>query len=287
MAAAIAWLLNLDADFELGNLGSWSPSRDLIERVELVSKHAEHLLSPGDVLLKEGVKVPAGTIGRAWCPTPSALARLREAGATPEQAPSFEILKKVNDRSFNASLGQTLPGAAYVVDLASAQKIVGRRRIPWLLKRAFGAAGRGQRLVEASGLTDADIAWIEASLRRGGLQVEPWVEIEREFVVHGFIHQSGAAEIHEPLVQECEEGGAWSSTRQALPGELSANESAQLDQQAFLVAGDLVQAGYFGPFGVDAYRWVKSSGERVLNSRGEINARYTMGWGLFLGRVSS
>ena len=287
MAAAVAWVLNLDADFELGNVGAWSPPRDLIERVELVSKHAEHLLGPDDVLIREGTDVPPGTIGRAWCPTPSALARLEDAGATPGPAPSFEILRKVNDRSFNASLGQTLPGAAYVVDLASARRVIGSRRVPWLLKRAFGAAGRGQRGVEPSGLTDADIAWIEASLRRGGLQIEPRVELEREFVVHGFIHQSGAVEIHEPLVQQCDEGGAWVETRQSLPGELSADESAQLDQQAFLVAGDLVRAGYFGPFGVDAYRWVKESGERVLNARGEINARYTMGWGLFLGRVSS
>ena len=125
MAAAVAWVLNLDADFELGNVGAWSPPRDLIERVELVSKHAEHLLGPDDVLIREGAEVPPGTIGRAWCPTPSALARLQDAGATPGPAPSFEILRKVNDRSFNASLGQTLPGAAYVVDLASVRRVVG------------------------------------------------------------------------------------------------------------------------------------------------------------------
>jgi hypothetical protein len=287
VADAVAWILNLEADFELAVHGAWSPPRELMKQVELVSKQAEHLLSPGDVLLSDGVKVPEGTIGRAWCPTPSAIARLKAAGATPEKAPSVDILKSVNDRSFNASLGQTLPGAAYVVDLASARRVVGSRRVSWLLKRAFGAAGKGQRRVGEDGFTDADIAWVEASLRQGGIQIEPRVEIELEFVVHGFIHESGAAEIHEPLVQECDDKGTWLSARQALPSELSAQESAQLDQQAFLVAGDLAQAGYFGPFGVDAYRWLKSPGERVLNSRGEINARFTMGWGLFLGRVSS
>jgi len=287
VAAPIAWLLNLDADFELGSRGAWSPSRDLIERLALVSKGAERLLAPEDLLIKEGVTVPPGTVGRAWCPTPSALERLMAAGATPEEAPSMEILREVNGRAFNASLGQTLPGAAYAVDLKSISRIVGSRRAPWLLKRAFGAAGRGQRRVGPGPLTDADIAWVDASLRLGGLQVEPRVEIEREFVVHGLIHRGGAAEIHEPLVQECDEGGAWVETRAAEPRELSPDECAQLDQQAFLVAGDLSRAGYFGPFGVDAYRWITSAGERVLNPRGEVNARYTMGWGLFLGRVNS
>ena len=131
------------------------------------------------------------------------------------------------------------------------------------------------------------MAWVEASLREGGLQVEPLVEIELEFVIHGLLHRDGAAEIHEPLVQECDEWGAWVRTRDPREGELSPSEAAQLDQSAFLVAGSLAKAGYFGPFGVDAYRWRKGAGEEVLNTRSEVNARYTMGWGLNLGRVTS
>lgn len=286
MAVPVAWVLNLDADFELANRGPWEPSNALSEVLEEVSKEAEHLLAPGDLLVQGDTKVPPGTVGRAWCPTPSAIARLEAAGATPEKSPSLEVLKAVNDRAFSASMGQTLAGAGFVVDLQNVRKIVRRRQIPWLLKRAFGAAGRGQRRVGPGALSDAEVAWVEASLREGGLQVEPLVDIELELVIHGLLHPDGAVEIHEPMVQECDELGVWLKTRSPREGELSPSEAAQLDQSAFLVAGSLAKAGYFGPFGVDAYRWVKGSGERLLNPRGEINARYTMGWGLNLGRVS-
>ena len=284
MAAPVAWVLNLDADFELANRGAWEPSSSLKEVLAQVSRQAERLLAPGDILVEEGARVPPGTVGRAWCPTRSALARLEAVGAVPEEAPSVEVLRAVNDRAFSASMGQTLSGAAFVVDLSSLRKVLRRRQVPWVLKRAFGAAGRGQRRVGPGALTDSDVAWVEASLREGGLQVEPLVEIEMEFVVHGFLHKDGAVEIHEPLVQECDSQGAWQQTRSAEAGELAPSEAAQLDQSAFLVAGSLAKAGYFGPFGVDAYRWIKLSGERLLNVRGEVNARYTMGWGLNLGR---
>jgi hypothetical protein len=276
----------LDADFELANCGPWEPSQALKEVLETVSKEAERLLAPGDILVEGDIQVPPGTVGRAWCPTPSAIARLEAAGATPEESPSLEILKAVNDRAFSASMGQTLSGAGFVVDLQSVRKIMRRRQVPWLLKRAFGAAGRGQRRVGPGALSDAEVAWVEASLREGGLQVEPLVDLEIELVIHGLLHPDGSVEIHEPMVQECDEWGTWLKTRAPREGELSPFEAAQLDQSAFLVAGSLAKAGYFGPFGVDAYRWVKGSGERLLNPRGEINARYTMGWGLNLGRVS-
>ena len=287
MAAPVAWVLNLDADFELASRGSWEPSQALKEVLEAVSKEAERLLAPGDILVDGDTQVPPGTVGRAWCPTPSAIARLEAAGAVPEESPSMEVLRAVNDRAFSASMGQTLSGAGFVVDLQAVRKIIRRRQVPWLLKRAFGAAGRGQRRVGPGALSDADVAWVEASLREGGLQVEPLVEIELELVVHGLLHPDGAVEIHEPMGQECDEWGTWVRTRPLREGELSPSEAAQLDQSAFLVAGSLANAGYFGPFGIDAYRWVKASGERLLNPRGEVNARYTMGWGLNLGRVSS
>jgi len=287
VGAPVAWVLNLDADFELASPGPWVPPSALTDLLEVISERAERLLEAGDFLVSGDEQVPPGTIGRAWCPTPSAIARLEAAGATPEEAPSVEILRGVNDRAFSAAMGQTMPGAAYVVDIAGVRKVMRRRRIPWLLKRAFGAAGRGQRRVGPKSLTDADVAWVEASLRQGGLQVEPRVEIVEEFVVHGYLHQDGAAEIHEPLVQECDEGGAWVSSRAPEEGELSLSEIAQLDQSGFLVAGELAKAGYFGPFGVDAFRWIDDARGQVLNPRSEINARYTMGWGLLLGSAQS
>jgi hypothetical protein len=42
------------------------------------------------------------------------------------------------------------------------------------------------------------------------------------------------------------------------------------------VAEVLRDAGYFGPFGIDAYRW-RDGATQYFNPRSEINARYSMG----------
>ena len=46
------------------------------------------------------------------------------------------------------------------------------------------------------------------------------------------------------------------------------------------VAGALHAAGYFGPFGIDAYRYADAHGRTRWNPCGELNARYTMGYAL-------
>jgi hypothetical protein len=44
------------------------------------------------------------------------------------------------------------------------------------------------------------------------------------------------------------------------------------------VAEALARAGYFGPFGIDAYLWRRAPGALELNPQSELNARYTMGF---------
>ena len=51
MGAPVAWVLNLDADFELANRGPWEAPRALKELLDEVSKGAEHLLGPDDFLV--------------------------------------------------------------------------------------------------------------------------------------------------------------------------------------------------------------------------------------------
>ena len=36
--------------------------------------------------------------------------------------------------------------------------------------------------------------------------------------------------------------------------------------------------GYFGPFGIDGFRYRDTDGHLRFNPRSEINARYSMGW---------
>ena len=49
------------------------------------------------------------------------------------------------------------------------------------------------------------------------------------------------------------------------------------------VAGALCAAGYFGPFGLDAYTYRGGDGIVCLQPRSEINARYSMGFALGFG----
>ena len=47
----------------------------------------------------------------------------------------------------------------------------------------------------------------------------------------------------------------------------------------------LREAGYFGPFGVDAFAWEDELGARRFQPRCEVNARYSMGWAAGMGAL--
>ena len=202
------WVLNLDAEAELERPRGYRPSAATLERIaryEAVAARA--LLGPADEVFREG-DVPAlawrGRPGRAFCPTPRALARLNEAGCVLPRAPKLEALRAANDRALSFRLARGLPGSFWIAPgrepVAVARDLerlagsvidrAGGGR--WLLKRSFSSAGRGRRRVRPADLREDDRSWIAASLERGGLVVEPWVErIEVEFVLHAILSPSG------------------------------------------------------------------------------------------------
>jgi hypothetical protein len=258
MAKRRAWVLNLDADEELAGR---TASAAMLARLEPLTHRLERLLAPGDVILN-GRTLDASFLGAAFCLTPSALARMRAAQVELPRAPPFEVLRRVNHRRFNAELGQTLPGAVFASSLQEVERAVSAGGT-WLLKRAFGFAGRGRRRV--TGLTDEDRAWIARS--RGGLQVEPEVDRSEDFALHGEIGEDGRLRLGHLTRQVCDRFGAWQKSELA--------EGPDLDEEATRVARALFAAGYFGPFNIDAYRYAGG-----FNPRSEINARYSMGWGV-------
>lgn len=275
-----AWVLNLDADLELEN-PRHTPSRSLERTMSAAKDRLATMLPAGDVVLDSAPDERArGLVGRCFCPTPSALRRLERAGALVPDAPPPDVLARVNERGFAFALHH-LEGAARCTDERSVERALARPG-RWLLKRAFGFAGRGQRKVDAGNVTESDRAWIRASLRRGALYVEPRVEIELEIALHGELEQGGSCERGVPTVQ-LTQSGAWVSSRRAEPEELADDERLKLDRTFARVVDALREAGYFGPFGIDAFRYRDERGTH-LQPLSDLNARYTMAWGTGMGR---
>ena len=307
MAARFAWVLNLDADVELAAIASgaagartgYAPKRSVLDAMRtFVPKLAASLLDPTDDVLVDEDSPPLlarGLVGRAFCPTPRAIRLLRRAGAEPEPHPSCEVLLSVNSRAFASSLGTTLPCAVFVTDESEARALLGT--LPptelagaWRVKRSFGMAGRGQRIVAPSRLSEQDLAFLRAGLSEGGVQIEPDVTIVDEFAIHGLLQPGGALTLGPVVKQRCDARGAWVSSEPIEPQRTPEG----LVPEAERVAAALSAARYFGPFGVDAYTYrvrpsagvteillgSEGDGAIALQPRSEINARYTMGFAL-------
>ena len=125
MARRFAWILNLDAELELSRARP-----GYVAQSRLSAQLAEHgtgaraLLGEGDVLVAPGSRYPADYVGRAWCPTPLALAALRHAGLEPEPHPDATVLRRVNHRRFAHELGAGLPGQRYVETRAALHELL-------------------------------------------------------------------------------------------------------------------------------------------------------------------
>jgi len=283
----IAWYLNLDAEDELCDPDGYAPSAAMRHRVERLGERlAASLLVPGDcTVTSTSVGIGTAFLGQAWCPTPGGLDTLRTAGVSVPPAPPLPVLQRVNHRAFCASLGQPLPDAAFVQDATALHAhVASHPGVIWLFKRPFGFAGRGRIRTAWPVESLAFERWIQKSFEIGdGLQVEPWVERELDAAIHGWVHATAPPQVGVPVLQECSMLGAWIRSRPPRPGELTQAEELNLLRTADVVAQSLHDAGYFGPFGVDAYRWRDAAGRSHFNPRSEINARYTMAWHLGMG----
>lgn len=294
MSAPRAWILNLDAEHELEALKSYAPTRNLRAIVARESARLiGTLVAPHDVVLTEedvvnetaAARSARGLTGVAWCPTPRAQRLLEAAGARMECAPTLDVLRSVNARPFAARAREPLGGASFVkhivTTLDETLACLARPALDgWLVRRTFGAAGRGRRRISAGKPLPDEHAWIEASLRFGPLVLEPWVRVVREYTRSGWVGSNGSITISRPCFQETTEHGAWTKTECAGGGDLSRADDDRLAEMMQHVGGALAHSGYFGPFGIDAYRHraVDGSHATILNPLSEINARFTMDW---------
>lgn len=292
MTQRYAWVLNLDAELELlrGRPG-YVAQRKLTEQLARHGRSSRALLGPQDVLLAELPPrtledLPRGELrGRCWCPTPLALQTLRSAGIEPEPHPSAPVLRRVNHRLFAHELGGGLPEQAYIESREQLLAKVGDFGRRWLMKRPLAFAGRGQMRVIGP-LTEKQWTWVDLSLKREGLIVEPLVTPSFEVSLHGFVWQDGRSELGRVCRQAVSERGTFQAVQLAAPNELSEAESSVFFERAAAVAQALHRAGYFGPFGIDGYRYTLEGGERFC-ALSEINARYTLGFATGFPRPAS
>jgi len=280
-------VLNLDAELELSRLNfAYVPRTKLLQQLAIFGQGSRALLGAEDVLLEPGTRLPEhGFVGRAWCPTPLSLSRMAAAGVPPEPHPEATVLRRVNHRLFAHEAGGGLFEQRYFTERAPLEALLRRAERPWLLKRPLSFAGRGQMRFYGP-ITDKQWSWLDLSLARDGLIAEPLVTPILEVSLHGFIWREGRYELGRACVQQVSERGVFRGLRLALAGELEQAEAENLFEQAARVAGLLNEAGYFGPFGIDAYRY------RVGDTRGfcalsEINARYTMGFAVGFPRPAA
>jgi hypothetical protein len=185
----------------------------------------------------------------------------------------------VNHRAFSDELGQCLPGARFVRDRGELEAALASSSGAWVMKRAFGFAGRGRQRLRSGDLDASVEPFVRTSLAPGdGLQVEPWVDRVLDAGLHGFVSRPSSITFGAPTRQRIDEGGAWIESTRVRPGELSHDEERALFEEGERTARALVDAGYFGPFGIDGFRWIDARGSRRFCARCDVNARYSMGW---------
>jgi hypothetical protein len=290
-----AWVLNLDAEHELEAARRYAPTRHLRALVQRERRRLlGTLVAPGDVLVTEEALAAGGPElerarglpGLAWSPTPRALDLLARAGARAEPAPPVEVLRRVNARPFATGVRAPLAGGSLTKAVArTEEEVLERVALPaplgWLVRRTFGAAGRGRRRLHAGRPTPHELAWIRAGLRRGPLVVEPWVRVTREYTRSGWVGADGAVTVSAPCFQETSKEGAWLRTERAGRGAVVRSDDERLAEATARAGEALAAAGYTGPFGIDAFRYRAAPGEpELLNPLSEINARFTMDWPL-------
>lgn len=275
-----AFFPNLDADHELGAGGPYQPTRAVLEQIRGQLPRLAGLALGDEVLDRDQPRrFDPDRDGYAccWCPTPTALAALHRAGWPTPPAPPVEVLRRVNDRHFlfQQFAHDDALGRQWVGPLDDGSWLAAGESVR--LKRRFGFAGKGQRTVAAPPSPD-DLRWITDS-RRDGFLRERECDVVSEWCLHGMIDREGVL-IGMPCRQFCDAFG------RAIRHERvsSFEQEKDLYTSAGRVASRLGEAGYFGPFGIDAFCYRVGGAER-FNALSDLNARFTLAWALGMGEL--
>ena len=273
----------------------WTPAPVAPERLvplpylpipELESGPLERLPPVDEVLAwGETPAVAAHRLRRPPAPLPDLEAPLHELLWRVPPAPPT-VVAAVHHRAFclevARSLHRALPGARMVSSPAELEGEAGN----WVLKAPLSAAGRS-RYRHPAGESLAEPA-VRRRIERlfehhGPLLFEPWMERTDDFGCVAVVTPDGLrlAGFHRLLVDGRGQftGIELAPTFQGFDG-LTGEERAAMEEALDATARALRQAGYSGPFGVDAWRYRGPhlrDGGTLFHPLGEINARLTFG----------
>jgi hypothetical protein len=295
-------LANLLCEDELAGRRA-SPPRPVLEKVARMAPLLRAFAREGDRLwspapgpdLESGPlrDLPPADEVLAWCETSSALEHRggpRRPAAIDWDAPLHDLVWQlptpspavaaaVHHRAFHLqaaeSIGCALPGARMVESLPELDRILRAAPSAWVLKAPLSASGRS-RYIERNGpgLGDPKSRRTVERLfdQHGPLLFEPWMDRTEDFGVSALLGpELRIVGIHG---QKVDRKGQFAEID--LHPDLSRQERDRLLRTVEAVADRLRNAGYVGPFGIDAWRYRTETGT-ALNPLGEINARMTFG----------
>ncbi len=302
-------IANLDCEVEWAG-GPALPShvRALVasaaREMAIVARPGDRLWLPAPQTLElAGVAIESGPLEAiepaadvlAWGET-SRTAALRLAPPSPsplpsQPAPALDLLwsnhtapaiaRRCNHRRFSFELahhlGVALPGAAIVTSVADIEALLravahrASRTGEWVVKAPLAAAGRDRVRRRATEI-DRD-----AAIRLGRLfdlhrelVFEPWMERSEDFGCAGIVTALGVS-LFPPHRLVNNPNGVFRSI------EPLDRELPELSAIARAAGAALADAGYRGPFGIDAYAYRDADGETAFHPLSEINARFTHG----------
>ncbi|MFT4649678.1 MAG: hypothetical protein ACI9X4_002919 [Glaciecola sp.] len=288
----IAWVLNLDAEEEYARGRGYTPK----QRIHKIARQQARaltgtLIQPGDLIIdarnkSENKGIAKGLRGLAWSPTPWAQTHLHDANAKVPQPPAFQILQDVNNKLFSQAVETSAPRLKKHVERSVDGILHTLGNSPekaWFLRRPFGVAGRGRVLMQGEPQSNKELRWLMASIETAPMVMEQNVHVLLEVSTCGWIGAKGEVQWAEPCFQEVDKNGSWVKTLPCPEGKLTDLEREHLQTAAQDSANALIEAGYWGPFSVDAFEYESGDGEETWNTLGEINARFTMGWATAFG----
>lgn len=288
----IAWVLNLDAEEEYARGKGYTPKQRMHKIARLQARALTgSLIQPQDMIidarnLEENKGKARGIRGLAWSPTPWAQTQLHNANAKVPQPPSLKVLQLVNSKFFAQGIETDAPQLKKHLEHSVDGILNSLSQMPeksWLLRRPFGVAGRGRLLLQGEPQSNKELRWLIASIEMGPMVMEPEVHIILEVSTCGWIDNKGDVRWAAPCYQEVDKNGAWVRTLPIPSGKLTDLELEHLQAGADDAVQALIDAGYWGPFSVDAFEYESGDGEESWNTLGEINARFTMGWATAFG----